>query len=150
MLRLWFSGLVVAGVMVLATVIMAYQAIDIKMNYQLAPGRITAVTKDCFIKKRKDRIVEKGTSDLAYMPCSDAPGAAKEFGFSPSDIHTRSMIKYAYMSPADGRRHTGSYERTDAAADIVRGKNITVYAHNQLPDDSRTTKSNFFLDDTGE
>jgi hypothetical protein len=141
-------AIAIAGVTVVSVVGMSYQAIDIKLNYTLTSATISAVQTDCFVERSyKERVVVEGTKDRAYMDCDDAPSTAAQYGFGTEDIRTRSKAEYVYVSPVDSKSYTGSLERTDDALPV--GKHINVYASDKVAEDSRTTKSNFFLDDTG-
>lgn len=141
-------AIAIAGVTVVGVVGMSYQAIDIKLNYTLTPATISDVETDCFVERSyKERVVVEGTKDRAYMNCDDAPSAAAQYGFGAEDIRTRSKAEYVYVSPVDSKRYTGNLERNDDALPV--GKQIYVYASDKVAEDSRTTKSNFFLDDTG-
>jgi hypothetical protein len=143
------AGAVLAVAMIAGTGAMYVQANDIKKNYTLVDARITSVSVDCFIKAGKESIVEKETNDLAYMDCAMAPTVASMHGFKESDIKKRAKVTYQYRSPADQAVHTGSYTRERDVDDLVAGEAIQVYAHNTEPDDSRTTKGNLFISDTG-
>jgi hypothetical protein len=137
-----------AGVTTLGVLGMSYQAIDIKLNYSLTPARISAVQTDCFVERSyKKRVVVEGTKDRAYMSCDDAPFIATQHGFSAADVRTRSKASYVYVSPVDAKEYTGNLEREDNLFTV--GKQIYVYASDSVPAESRTNKSNFFLDDTG-
>jgi hypothetical protein len=129
---------------------MSYQAIDIKLNYRLTPAVILAVETQCFVERsHKERVVQKGTKDRAYMECAEAPSVAKRHGFGEQDIRTRTKVEYSYKSPIDSKMYAGRLERTDMARSLTVGKQIYVYASDNVPADSRTTKSNIFLGDTG-
>jgi hypothetical protein len=137
-----------AGVTTFGVLGMSYQAIDIKLNYTLTPAIISAVETDCFVERSyKERVVVQGTKDRAYMSCGDAPAIATQNGFGAEDIRTRSKASYVYVSPVDSKQYAGVLERNDDVLTV--GKQIYIYASDEVPADSRTTKSNFFLDDTG-
>ncbi len=143
-------GLIVGGVIAIAACIMFYQAADIRMNYTLVEARITSVETDCFIKENyKNKLVDEATQKLAYMDCSKAPAAAAKHKFEKRDIRKRAQIAYRYTSPVDANKYTGHFERNDDVEDLVVGKTVFVHAHNGEPDNSRTTKSNFFIADSG-
>jgi hypothetical protein len=148
--RLIVVGIVIGGMSAIAVAAMGYQAVDLSTNYKLVPANITSVDTECYIEKNsKSRVVDKATSKLAYFDCFEARSIATSMQFSEADIHTKSQVNYDFLSPADGQSHEGKFERKDIAVDIAPGKQISVYAHLNNPNESRTTKSNLFLTDTG-
>jgi hypothetical protein len=141
----------VGGVLVVASGLMAYQAIDISLHYTKVDARVQSVHTDCYVERSyKNRVVVEGTKELAYFNCTSAKDIAVQYGFDESDIHTRSKVAYSYKSPADGSTQKGSFERSDLDESIKSGRTIEVHAHNKIPSDSRTTKANFFIADSGE
>ncbi|WP_428688412.1 hypothetical protein [Roseibium sp.] len=143
------KAIVLAGAGVIGGGAMAYQAYDLKMHYTVVDAKIMSVKTECFIKSGKEKIVTKGTSNLAYMDCEIAPLVARQEGMDESAVHERVTVTYDYRSPVDDRMHSGQYSRTGNTKDLIKGRVIRVHAHNTLPDVSRTTKANFFVEDTG-
>ena len=147
--RLKFQMMVIGGVIVVAFVMMFFQANDLKTHYTVVDAKITAVAVDCFIKAGRKKIVEKETEKLAYMSCDLAPAVASQFGYSDKDIKKRASVTYQYESPVDHNYYTGSYTRERDVDGLVRGKMIHVHAHLSDPEKSRTTNGNIFVADTG-
>jgi len=129
--------------------LMLAQAYDLKTNYTLVDAKIMTVETDCFIESGKEKIVTKDSEKLAYMDCDLAPLVAKQHGFRESAIQKRVKVTYDYRSPVDGRMYSGDFMRTGNVDGVERGKMIQVHAHKTDPKDSRTTRSNLFLQDTG-
>lgn len=147
--RLKIVGILAVGGIVAIGGAMYYQANDLKTNYQIVDADITSVEVDCFIKEGKSKVVQKGTDELAYMPCVIAPMIAEKHGFETDDIQKRATVHYSYTSPADQQVHTGYYMRNNDVENLVKGRQIKVHAHKTDPNDSRTSKGNFFIADTG-
>lgn len=143
------TAIVLAGVVTVGAGAMFVQANDLKKNYALVDAKITSVSIDCFIKAGRKKVVERETDKLAYMDCEMAPTVASIHGFKTGDIKKRATITYRYRSPVDQAVYTGSYTREHAVDDFVAGKEIQVYAHKAEPGNSRTTKGNLFVSDTG-
>ncbi len=129
--------------------LMLGDANNLKKNYTLVDARITSVEIDCYVKKRKKKLVEKGTGKLAYMDCEIAPLAAERFGYDDNDIHRRATITYRYRSPVDNKRYKGTYTRESNIDGYRKGRIIRVHAHTSEPGKSRTTAGNLFIDNTG-
>ncbi|MEX3009256.1 hypothetical protein [Hoeflea sp. TYP-13] len=147
--KLKIYGAVLGGALLVGGGGMLMQANDLKKNYTLVDARISSVTFDCFIRKGKRKIVEKDTNKLAYMDCKIAPIVAAKYDYEDSAIKKRASVTYRYVSPADGRRYTGSYTRTGDVDHYEDGNMIRIHAHNTEPEKSRTTNGNLFIDDTG-
>lgn len=148
--NLKIMGVAIGGVMLAGTGLMYQQSLDLKANYTLVDARITAVSTDCFIKSGRTQIVEKDTEKLAYMDCRLAPAIAVANGLGENDVRKRAMITYRYTSPVDRRPYTGTYTREGSGVEgLVKGKTIRVHAHNTEPAESRTTKANLFIEDSG-
>lgn len=141
----------IAGVVVVVGVggLMLSDANDLKENYTLVDAKITSVKVDCYVKKRKKKLVVKGTSETAYMDCKIAPIAAEQFGYDEDDVHRRATITYRYKSPVDNKRYKGSYTRTSKIDTYKKGKIIRVHAHKTEPEKSRTSRGNAFIENTG-
>lgn len=142
-------GAVLGGVVIIGGGAMFNQASDLKKNYTLVDAMVMSVEFDCFIREGKKKVVYKDTNKLAYMPCEIAPLAAAQHGFEDDAITKRATIEYRYESPVDGRRYTGTYERSGKVDHYERGLDIKVHAHKSEPEKSRTSKGNLFIDDTG-
>jgi hypothetical protein len=130
--------------------VMAYQAIDISLNYYRVPATIKSVETDCYIEENyKNKIVVKGTKERAYVECNEAQSLALQAGFSPEHIHTRTRFSYDYLSPVDSQPYSGDYERTDAPISLAVGSVVSVHTSKDVAAFSRTTNGNLFLSDTG-
>lgn len=147
--QLKIYGAVIGGVAFAGGALMFSQARDLKANYTLVEARITNVAVQCYIERRKKKVVEKDTDELAYMDCAIAPLVATEHGFDDSDIKQRANVTYSYQSPVDEKVYSGTYSRSGNVDTLVVGKTIQVHAHKMEADKSRTSKGNLFIDDTG-
>lgn len=147
--RLKLIALAVVVIGIAGVGLMMAQAYDLKTNYMLVDAKIMSVETECFIKSGKEKIVTKDTDELAYMDCDLAPIVAKQHGFKESAIKKRVKVSYDYRSPVDGRVYSGDFMRTGKVDGVRKGKMIQVHAHKTDPEDSRTTRSNMFLQDTG-
>ena len=127
--------------------IMFQDAQDLKKNYTQVTATIRSVEVDCFVRNGSDKIVKKDTDELAYMDCQMAPFAAKQFGFDEDDVKQRAKVRYEYMSPIDGNYYTGEFTRNNNVEDYADGKEISVFAHKEKPEKSRTPSGNLFLGD---
>ena len=105
---------------------------DKSMNYTPTSAVVTTSKIDCFVKDSKSQIIDKETGKLAYMDCDLAPIAAMMHDHDASDIQQRVKFKYAYYSPIDGSRQSGSKTKTDSSAgDFVKGYQFTIHAHKE-------------------
>lgn len=112
--------------------------INLHTNYTKVEGKIVSAEVDCYIEGGRSKLVKKGSSQKAYMACSEAKLAAESFGYKPRNIHRRVKFTYDYLSPVDKSHHKGKSEREDVEqADYHSGMAVTVYAHNEKADSSR-------------
>jgi hypothetical protein len=127
-----------AGVLGVAGVVYVVDQVNLSTNYTQVEGRVLTANEDCYIKARKSKLVEKSTNKLVYMPCKEAPIAAKAFDYKESDIHRRVILTYEFKSPVDGASHKGKYTDEDAKeGEYKRGGVVMVYAHKEEADTSR-------------
>lgn len=147
--NLKIKAVVACGAVVVFAGMMFSDANELKKNYTVVDAKITSVEIDCYVKKRKKKLVVKGTSEMAYMDCKIAPLAAEQFGYDQDDVHRRATITYRYRSPVDNKRYKGSYTRTGDIDDYKKGKIIRVHAHNSEPGKSKTSRGNAFIETTG-
>lgn len=147
--RLKWIALAVVVIGVVGAGLMLAQAYDLRTNYTLVDAKIMSVETECFIESGKEKIVNKDSETLAYMDCDLAPLVAKQHGFKESAIQRRVTVSYDYRSPVDGQIYSGDFRRTGDVEGVKRGKMIQVHAHKTDPKDSRTTRSNLFIQDTG-
>ncbi len=141
---------VFGGVGAALLVFTLFDANDLETNYTVVEASITEVKVDCFIKKRRRKIIDKRTNEMAYMDCKIAPLVAARHDYSEHNIHKRATFKYRYRSPADKGMHDGSFERTGKLMldSLKPGTSIRIYAHNTNPEESRK-HSNPFVEDKG-
>jgi len=66
------------------------------------------------------------------MDCNLAPIAAMMHDHDEGDIKQRVKFKYAYMSPIDDSRQSGSKTKTGkSAGKFVKGYQLTIHAHKE-------------------
>ncbi|MEO9875447.1 MAG: hypothetical protein ABJM26_08355 [Anderseniella sp.] len=137
--NLKIKATVIGGIVVVLFGHMLHDANDLKTNYKTVDASITKVTIDCYIKKRRRKIIDSRTNKMAYMDCEIAPLVAAKHDYSEHDVHKRATIQYRYTSPVDKRMYDGSFELTGRfkLEKYVPGTNINVYAHKTKPTDSR-------------
>ena len=89
-----------------------------------------AVEGECYIKSRNEEVVDKKTKSLMYTKCDLAPDLARAFNMDKGDIHKRVTVSISFVSPVDGKPHTGQIKDDDARVDqFALGSNLKVYAH---------------------
>lgn len=147
--RLKLAGFSAAVIAVSGVVIMGVQAYELKTNYLLVDARVTSVTTKCFIAERNGDRMASGTREPAYLECGLAEIVAKQHGFKESAVRKRVTVTYEYRSPADGRLYTADFVRTSEIAGLEKGVTMRVHAHKSNPQETKTTRLNLFLADTG-
>lgn len=147
--RLKLAGFSAAVIVVSGVVIMGVQAYELKTNYLLVDARVTSVTTKCFIAERNGDRTAGGTTEPAYLECGLAEIVAKQNGFKANAVRKRVTVTYEYRSPADGRIHTAGFARTSEIEGLEQGMTIRVHAHKSNPQETKTTRLNPFLADTG-
>jgi hypothetical protein len=128
-MRLAMFGALAIGGGIFYTVSM----VDRGLHYTQIKAQVTSAAVDCYVKSGRSSVVKKGTKQTAYMDCKMAPFAAKEFGFSASDVKKRAKLKFNYKSPVDGSSQSGEHVVSDADVDYKNGQTVMVYAHTSEP-----------------
>jgi len=137
---------VFGGFLTIVAVAFVYNSYDLKANYSPVEGTIISVATDCYVKSGRKKIVDKQTNKISYMNCRYAPMAAQQFGFKENDIRKRATVKYSYISPIDGNYYEGEFTRTGKVEAYVKGRKLSVFAHNEKPENSRTASGNVIVD----
>ena len=123
---------------VFGAVIFGFDRHDLSTNYTPANARITKASTDCYVEKRKSKLVDRETGELAYMDCDLAPIAAEMHGYSDHHIKRRTEVRFVYVSPVDGKRHEGEWTDRNAEVDEYRrGGTLPMHAHNEKADKYR-------------
>ena len=111
---------------------------DKKMNYTPTEAVVTSAVVDCYVESGNEKLVHKDTEELAYIDCDMAPYAAVMNDFDADDVHYRVKFDFAYNSPVDGSRQTGSHTKRGKTADAYkRGHRFTIHAHKEEPSKNR-------------
>ena len=100
MFRLYSAAFALVAAGGVAIVSQYHKAVD----YTSVQGRITSVQTQCFLEKKAWR--KSYTSD--DMECSVARFAqTNQRGWMGYDLKTKITVKFTYVSPVDGKQHTG-------------------------------------------
>ena len=140
-------GAVIGGVAFAGGALLYNQSGELRANYTLVNAKITKVMLECYIERHEKKVVQKESSELAYMDCTVAPLVARQHGFENTDIKRRASVTYRYRSPVDDELYTGMYVRMGTVETLVPGKIIRIHAHKVQPDKTRTGRG--LIDDTG-
>jgi hypothetical protein len=124
------------GVVGLIAVAVGISEGDKRLNYVQTDATVTSAKIDCYVKSSKKELVEKTTNKRAYMDCDMAPYAAKEFGYSESDISKRTKLTFKFKSPVDGSQQKGDHT-DEYSGNYKVGQKIQIYAHKSEPAKSR-------------
>jgi len=141
------AGLAVAVIVASGLVVMGVQAYELKTNYLLVGAQVMSVRTECFIAE-----LNLGSGDAkepAYLACGLAEIVAKQRGLKASTVEKRITVTYEYRSPADGRIHSGVLVRSSGDEGLKQGVTIRVHAHKSNAKETKTTRLNPFLADTG-
>ena len=103
---------------------------DKSLNYVETTAKITKLSTECTVEKRKSKLVEKDTGDLAYMECDLAKVIAPIKGYSVSDIKYHHTMEYRYLSPADNNWHKDKGTKTSySEGKFINGQKFQILAH---------------------
>ncbi len=103
---------------------------DKSLNYIETDAKITKLTTECTVQKRKSKLVNKETGDLAYMDCKLAKLVAPIKGYSVSDVRYHHKIEYKYKSPVDNEWHNDKGSKTAySEGKYKKGQSFKVLAH---------------------
>jgi len=95
---------------------------DKAVNYVETTAKITKISTECSVSKRKSKLVEKDTGKLAMMECDLAKLIAPIKGYEVSDIKFHYNMEYKYKSPVDNKWHKNSGEKKSSKEDLYKKK----------------------------
>ena len=118
---------VVAAVALAILAFVGYTYWDARTNYVPAKARVTWVTDNCSLERR--RTSNSRRREIGPMDCDEARLKQSQ-GYSRYTLRQHRHVGYSYTSPVDGGTYTGSISASPSDyPDVHTGSEIDILAH---------------------